>query len=84
METLFRHGIAGGVVAKNRLVKATERLGHYMIVVHLQEDLLRLYQRYGHLTAAAEAEEALMENRVHLLAALGELDRAQREAKQTG
>lgn len=71
-------------MTKGRLVKATERLGHCMVVLRLQEDLVRLYQRYRHLNAAAEAEETLMKSRVNLFAALEELDRAQREAKQLG
>lgn len=71
-------------MAKGRLVKATERLGNCMILVHLQEELLGFYKCYGHLNAAAQAQEALMESRTRLFAALAELDRAQREAKQTG
>ena len=55
-----------------------------MILVHLQEELLGFYKCYGHLNAAAQAQEALMESRTRLFAALAELDRAQREAKQTG
>jgi hypothetical protein len=81
---LFRQETSRSIfVAKSRLVQATERFGDCLIVVHLQEDLMRSYERCGLSNAAAEARDALMESRSHLLASLSELDRAQRETKQT-
>ena len=70
-------------MAKSRLVQATARFGDCLIVVHLQEDLMRSYESCGLSNAAAEARAALMESRSHLLTALAELDRAQRATKQT-
>lgn len=64
------------VVAKSWLEQATERFGDCLIVVHLQEDLLRSYERCGLSNAAAEARDALMESRSRLITALAELDRA--------
>ena len=53
-------------MAKSRLVQATARFGDCLIVVHLQEDLMRSYESCGLSNAAAEARAALMESRSDL------------------